>query len=264
MKYENELALIIAYYLSKFDETAYRNLGFGNKTETHKEIGRILNVKSSTIQNMRDEFDPIHDNPRAGWYQKQLSRSRIKVVNSFDNLDENELREVVLEILRNKTLENQEEFHDLVKTISIKDSERDKTTPYLFRGITGKKAEEHFINYHANTNLPVTGLLVDKREYGCGYDFEIINNDFTVFIEVKGLSDLNGGISFTDKEWKTANKQKERYFLILVKNINDKPEIQIIKNPSEQLHAEKAITTVVQINWYASANQFKTDINQIK
>jgi hypothetical protein len=66
MKEGNSLALIAAYYLSKFDSVAYEYLGFETKTKTHNEIGQILGVNPNTIKNMRDDFDSIHDNPRVG------------------------------------------------------------------------------------------------------------------------------------------------------------------------------------------------------
>lgn len=78
MNNNNILGLYIAFYLAKFNKEAYLNLGFRNQTETHKAIGSILGIKSSTVQNWRDEFDPLFGH-RAGWYQRRLSISRIKV-----------------------------------------------------------------------------------------------------------------------------------------------------------------------------------------
>ena len=83
MKESHSLSLIAAYYLSKYDETAYKELGFRSSTMTHIEIGRALGVNPNTVKNMRDEFDPLHDNQRAGWYQRPLRPSRAKVVEAF-------------------------------------------------------------------------------------------------------------------------------------------------------------------------------------
>ena len=46
MKHENTLALAVTYYLSRFDEQAYRNLGYTHKNKAHSEIGSLLGVKS--------------------------------------------------------------------------------------------------------------------------------------------------------------------------------------------------------------------------
>ena len=85
MEKNSQLALVIAYYLSKFDQKAYRELNYESMTATHLELGRILNVKASKIKNMRDEFDSIHDNPRVGWYQRDLRPSRMEIVDKYKN-----------------------------------------------------------------------------------------------------------------------------------------------------------------------------------
>ena len=118
MEESHSLALIVGYYLSKFDKTAYTNLGLGGSTETHRRIGRILGVKPTLIKNMRDEFDPLHDNPRVGWYQRPLAASRAKVVEQFQDLGEEELRDVVLEILSNPRFESTENFSDVVGPVA--------------------------------------------------------------------------------------------------------------------------------------------------
>jgi len=42
MKESHTLALIVAYYLSKYDKEAYKNLGFSTSSDAHKQIGRAL------------------------------------------------------------------------------------------------------------------------------------------------------------------------------------------------------------------------------
>ena len=98
MKENNILALIVAYYLSKYNN-AYHSLDYSTHNEAHKSIGSILDVKPRTISNMRDEFDPIHNNERVGWYQRELRPSRSRVVETFQNSSETELHNVVLSIL---------------------------------------------------------------------------------------------------------------------------------------------------------------------
>ena len=102
MKNNNYLTMVIAYYLSKFNDSAYKALNFGNKSKTHEAIGKILDVNRNTVKNMRDEFDPLHENKRAGWYQRELRPSRQKIVERYQHLEEEELRDYVFEILENK------------------------------------------------------------------------------------------------------------------------------------------------------------------
>lgn len=101
IKKSNLLSLIIAYYLSKYDRTAYEQLGDPSGTRTHEEIGKILGANPNTVKNMQDEFDILHDNSRVGWYQRPLRPSRVKVVKAFQNMTEEELRDVVMDILDN-------------------------------------------------------------------------------------------------------------------------------------------------------------------
>lgn len=249
MKESNSLALIVAYFLSKYDETAYEQLGFPSSTATHKEIGRMLGVNPNSVKNMRDEFDPLHDNPRVGWYQRPLRPSRAKVVEAFQDLSEEELRDVVMEILTNPEFSASEDFADVIAPISKREKKRKGKSVFIVRGPTGRKAEEIYINYHHETGEPASGELLDKRDHGCGYDFEISNAHQCVQVEVKGLDGDAGGIVFTSKEWDIARKNGDSYFLVIVRNVSKDPSIQIIKNPSSILSPKKTVFTTVQVRW---------------
>ena len=147
MKENHSLALIIAYYLSKFDRRAYESLGISKSTEAHKEIGGILGVNPNSVKNMRDEFDPLHDNDRVGWYQRPLRPSRLKVVESFQHLTEEELRDIVIEIMKNPDFRVSDDFADIVQSISRRKKKRKGKSVFILRGPTGRKAEEFFIDY---------------------------------------------------------------------------------------------------------------------
>jgi hypothetical protein len=249
MKESHTLALIVAYYLSKYDKEACRNLGFSTSSDAHKEIGRVLGVNPNSIKNMRDEFDPLHDNPRVGWYQRPLRPSRAKVVESFQDLGEEALRDVVLEILKNPEFKASEDFSDIVQPISKRENSKKRKSLFILRGPTGRKAEEFFIRFHQSEKHPVSGVLQDLRDYGCGYDFEIRTENEKYQIEVKGLDKDTGGIVFTSKEWDTAKAKGDTYFLAIVRNVSSTPEIQFIRNPGTQLTAKRNIFTTVQVRW---------------
>ena len=246
MKENNILALIVAYYLSKFDTMAYEQLGFGSGTETHREIGRMLDVNPNSVKNMRDEFDPFHDNPRAGWYQRPLRPSRRRVVEAFQDLAEEELRDVILEILTNPDFINSEDLADIIEPISRSEKTDRREPVFIVRGPTGRKAEEIFINWYARI---FPGELKDTRDLGCGYDFEISNNGEVKKVEVKGLDGETGGIVFTSKEWGVARKSGDTYHLIIVRNVSGDPAIQIIQNPARILSPRKNVFTTVQVRW---------------
>jgi hypothetical protein len=252
MKENHSLALICAYYLSKFDQAAYKNLGYSSKKDTHESIGQILNVKPNSVKNMRDEFDPLHENHRAGWYQRPLSPSRVKVVEAFQDLSEEELRDIVLEIINNPLFSLSDDFDDIVSPISKRNRKRKGKTVYIIRGPTGRRAEKIFMDYHQNTQKPSPGKLRDRRDHGCGYDFEIEQQSKKIFVEVKGLDGESGGIVLTSKEWDVAKKFGDEYFLAIVRKVSDSPDIQIIQNPGKKLSPQKNVFMTVQVRWNIS------------
>ena len=170
---------------------------------------------------------------------------------SFQNTDDETMLEIVKEILFNNNFKDTEEFNDINVIFSEdKKGALKKEAIFILRGPTGKKAESVFIENFSKTQLPIGGSLTDKRDEGCGYDFEIKNEDGLYFIEVKGLAKENGGILFTNKEWKTALKYCDRYYLVLIRNlITPVPDIKIIRNPTSVLRAKKNIYTTIQVSW---------------
>lgn len=231
MKESHALALIVAYYLSKFDRIAYEQLGFKSIQATHDEVALLLDVKPNSVKNMRDGFDPIHDNNRVGWYQRPLRPSRAKVVDFFQNLSEEELRDVVFEILTNPSFAASEDFNEIVAQISEREKGHKGKTVFIVRGPTGRKAEELFMGFHEAHAVPEPGELRDARDLGCGYDFALSTDSGLLQIEVKGLDGDSGGLTFTSKEWDTARKQGNKYYLVIVRNVSSEPSFQIIQNP---------------------------------
>jgi hypothetical protein len=244
MKKSNYLTMVVAYYLSKYNDSAYKALNHGAKTKTHEAIGRALGVNKNTVKNMRDEFDPLHENKRAGWYQRELRPSRQKIVELYQHLQEEELRDLVLEILEHKHALDGDNSSGLIEVLD----EPNPNPIFIVRGITGRKAEEIFLEFHKTNALPLQGEIIDKRDHGCGYDYEI-SGDSKAYIEVKGLDGDSGGISFTSKEWDIAQKESDKYFLVVVKNVSSTPTVEIIKNPAKTLRPKKYIFTTVQIRW---------------
>lgn len=256
METNHKLALIVCYYLSRFNDIAFNNLGYTTWDKAFEDIAIKLNVNKSSVKNWRDEFDPIHEH-RAGWYQRPMGPSRVTVVNAFEGMNEEELRGIVIEII-NKNIFNEPENLDLINTV-ISEKQYDGSGKFILRGPTGKKAEQYFIQYYKDHDLPIKGELIDTRENGCGYDFEIKNTE-TYYVEVKGLNKTSGGVVFTSKEWTIAKAKQEKYFLVLISNINEIPKIKIINNPAKELSPKKNIYTTIQINW--SVNE--KELNKIK
>jgi hypothetical protein len=161
--------------------------------------------------------------------------SRKRIVEAFQDLNESELRAIVQTILEGPNFIRSEEGRALLAAIDTV-NEDVQLRSYGLRGVTGRKAEEYFINYHTQTGEPHPGQLSDTRDQGIGYDFHIISGTDEAFVEVKGLSGEVGGISFTDKD---------------VRSLLTTPQIQFIQNPGKHLTVSKDIFTVVQVQWSA-------------
>jgi len=246
MENDHKLGLYVSYYLARFDSEGYQKLGFGNQIETHTKIGDLLSVNPHTVKNWRDEFDPMFGH-RAGWYQRPMSPSRVKVLQALENLDEPQIRAIVKDILSGK-LKNEPEENELLLSIVSDDNEH-SNKKFILRAPTGRAAEEFFINHFKLTKSPISGELIDCRDLGCGYDFRIESATRNIYIEVKGMADFSGGILFTDKEWTVAKEKADDYFICIVKNIPDDPKISFIQNPSIKLEPKRNIYTTIQINW---------------
>jgi hypothetical protein len=253
MENNHKLTLFLAYYLARYDDLAYVNLGLGNQKETHNKIGEKMNVNPHTVKNMRDEFDPLFGN-RVGWYQRPMSPSRIRIVQALENLDERQVFEIISEILSGEIREDKDAFDQLLNIVTTQDN-RKKKLKFILRAPTGKAAEEFFIKHFNVNNKPAKGMLVDCREYGVGYDFRIEEGNNLCYVEVKGLSDTIGGILFTDKEWTVAKKLKDKYFLCVVSNISHEPEITFIQDPSQKLLPKRNIYTAIQVSYSITQNQ---------
>ena len=92
-------SLTVAYYLSRVDKEALKELGYQSYAEAFKRLAIILKQKEATIKNMRDEFDPYFDNGRKGWYKRDLRGTRKEVFDMYSSVSDRELKEVVKEIL---------------------------------------------------------------------------------------------------------------------------------------------------------------------
>lgn len=253
MENNHKLTLFITYYLARFDKIALEKLGYNSWESAFLDISIKLNVKKHSVRNWRDEFDPLFGY-RAGWYQRPMSPSRTNVALALENMEEPEIRVIVEDILSGKIESKTENLNQLL-SIADDNLNKGRNSSFILRGPTGKKAEQFFIEYHRINNSPVAGKLIDTRDLGCGYDFEIRTELSSHFIEVKGLAGNLGGFIFTNKEWETARRERAKYTVCLVSNINELPEISFINDPFSRLNPRKNIIQTVQVQWSISNNE---------
>jgi hypothetical protein len=258
IKPQNELAMIVALYLSKFGDESLTKIGFETYKQAFKEIGRSLNVNANSVKNWRDEFDPFYDNRRKGWYQRGMRPTQQKVVTLFDDLSEDALRKIVLDIIspRQRLMIGSDLGSALKEIKAIDDSKPGKrVVEYVPRGPTGRMAEEYFLSQFYAGLTPFSGVIKDRRDDGVGFDFEISDNSNSSLVEVKGMSkDLNG-IVFTDKEWKIANKTQSNYYLGLVVHVSSLPKIGFMQNPAKNFTATYRAYTIISVNWGINTQQ---------
>jgi hypothetical protein len=250
-------ALIVCYYLSKFDVFAKKNLGFRTWNDAYFEIGKKLQINPTSIKNMRDEFDPIHQNKRKGWHQRPLRPSRADVVDKFAEMPEAEMRTLIAGILNEKTYEDEEPLAQIVHEIGSGEDRKPRNVGFVNRGTTGRAAEEAFIQKRHEILSIFTGVITDKRDDGCGYDFEIGVQNEKLFVEIKGLDGDTGGVCFSSKEWEQSKKLGNQYWLVLVRNASTNPSFQCIQSPGLRLSAKQSFVQRVQSLFNVSDKELK-------
>ena len=256
MKPENELALIAGFYLAKFDRQGVINLGFNSFRQAFDEIGKRLGVKPNTVKNMRDQFDPMYD-ARVGWYQRRMPPSRQRVVDAFDGLSETSLRSFVLDALHSrefpKTPVAQELFHAMTGPVAGADTMNEA---FAQRVSTGRKAEDYFLDRFRAGKTEFSGELFDARELGAGFDFRIGTGRSELFVEVKGLADEIGGISFTDKEWSVASIKTGTYFAAIVSSVSSPgPRLTLLRDPAALLKPRRYVVPSVSVAWQVPSEE---------
>jgi hypothetical protein len=243
-----EQAIIASYYLSRFNDEAINNLGYKTWKDTFDDLSDKLQVNKHTIKNWKDEFDLFHGHG-AGWHQRQPRKTISNVVFQFEQLEEFDTRQIAVGIINRNKIDLPE----------IDNSENEVVTNPIFilRGPTGKKAKQFFIGYHRLDNSPIANELIDTRDLGCVYAFEIKTKSNQHFIEVKGLANNIGGLLFKNKEWETGKREKARYTVCILSNINDSPEISFINDQFLKLIPRKNIIQKVQVQWSLSNNELQ-------
>jgi hypothetical protein len=94
----NQLGLIVGYYLARFNLEALRRLDYPTWTFAYRDIAEKLHVNRNSVNHWRDEFDPLFGH-RSGWHQRPMASSRKRVVDRFASYDEPMLRKIIEDVL---------------------------------------------------------------------------------------------------------------------------------------------------------------------
>ena len=92
-------SLIVAYAMSRLDRRFLEEKGLPSWNAAFKKIGSQINTKPASLKNLRDEFDPVHDNTRRGWLNRPMRPNRQRVIAEFSELSDEGLMEIVSRIL---------------------------------------------------------------------------------------------------------------------------------------------------------------------
>ncbi|TGD81698.1 DUF3883 domain-containing protein [Hymenobacter wooponensis] len=252
---------VVAYYFARFDNSAYQRLGYLTWREAYADVGAKLGVKGSYVKNRRDGFDPLFT-WRRGWWQRPLSASEAHIHSLLADVDEAALYVLVSRLLADA---ESAEGRLLTGVLSIASpGPVQQQSSGNQRAITGAAAEELFIELHIKGKSGFVGELLDKRLAGEGYDFLLKNPDEPdQYIELKGTAGQNGGISFTSKEWDVAQAKGDRFWLVVMSSVHDKPTLQIINNPAACLRAQQSFHTVIQTSWRVTAADLNSNSDPI-
>lgn len=227
----SETLNLIGYGLAKFDLDFVKEFGFKTKSAFYQFIVNLGLAKTiKAVSNRQDSFDPYFDNGRKGWWQRN-QREHIKIF--IDSLFGNENAKSFANIVKLYILEENPKIDLKAQTIT-------PITKSKFRQLneTGNEAEFYFLqNYQTITRFE-NGIIEDARLWGDGYDFQIqIQNDF-LLTEVKGVRKPKGSIRLTSKEFEQANIFLDKYFLVVVSNLNATPKMTAIQNPTNEISFE--------------------------
>lgn len=227
----SETLNLIGYGLAKFDMDFVKEFGFETKSAFYQyivDLGLAKTIKA--VSNRQDSFDPYFDNGRKGWWQRN-QREHIKIF--IDSLFGNETAKSFANIVKLYILEENPK-------IDLKAERITPITKSKFRQLneTGNEAEFYFLQNYQTIASFKNGIIEDARLWGDGYDFQIqIQNDFLI-TEVKGVRKPKGSIRLTSKEFEQANNFLDKYFLVVVSNLNATPKMTAIQNPINKISFE--------------------------
>ncbi len=223
-------------FLAKFDKAGLTRLGFKSFTEAFNVFGSALGVPPASIKNYRDEFDPFFPNPRRGWHKRELRHHCKDVLDLYRHAD---LAAFSIRV---------QSFFDHESDTERADEE---DSQFAKRLETGLAAERYFVTKQPTLPEFHGWTPENTTQLGCGYDFRLHRNshDFLA-VEVKGLREPHGSVAMTAKEYHTARRLANRYFLFVVKDFRGTPNHEIFQDPASGRPAfRRTERMVAEVTW---------------
>lgn len=239
-------ALVIGYAMSRLDAVYLVTRGLSTWRQAFAEAATALSEPPASFKNLRDEFDPVHRNPRRGWRNRPLRPNRQRVLDELEEVSDAALLELVARVLQRDEAATVEAIDSLAVVTRVAHNVAERL-------LTGRRAEEYFMAHCAQLVQVKPHDLLDLRQAARGFDFGVQGQPQQA-IEVKGLKQSRGAIQFTDREWSEATFRRTDYWLVVVGNlINDEPAARVIRDPRATLtdascRYQKSITAT----WHAT------------
>lgn len=244
-------ALVVAYFLSRFDRKGFQALGFRTWNNTYDGIGAALGVPPATVKHMRDSFDPYCSPVRKGWHQRPVLRSRIQVMEAYADLSGDALYEIAQDILHDTAGASQIYTAPIADMAQTDAGIMGENLAFAARLRTGEAAEEYFKTQYPTLPQFAGMELEDTRKLGTGFDFRVHAPGVVRAVEVKGVVGKTGSIAFTDKEWSVAHYLKHDYILALVRSLEAAPMLELTVNPAAYLLVTRRSIETVSVYWSA-------------
>ncbi|OYV74328.1 MAG: hypothetical protein B7Z74_02485 [Deltaproteobacteria bacterium 21-66-5] len=223
-------AIVVGYAMSRLDERFLQSQGVRTWKTAFERAAKALRVAPTSLKNLRDEFDPFHDNARKGWRHRPLRQSRQRVMGDLCEVSDDALIESVNRLLGRDETATEELLDSLIAT-------RPPAQNVAERLLTGRRAENLFLsNCEAWVGVPRSDVL-DRRDSALGFDFGVAGFSGRA-IEVKGLKGDSGAILFTDREWAEAKVRRGEYWLVVVGNLSATPIFRLWKDPHRALSVQ--------------------------
>lgn len=235
-------AIVIGYAMSRLDVEYLIARKCSTWAQAYEEAANAMTKPSTTFDNLRDEFDPVHPNPRKGWHMRELRPNRQRVLDELKDVSD----EALLELINRIIARDDSATGTAIDSMAVVNKVAYNVAERL---LTGRRAEEFFLeNSDPLIDVPAT-KIVDMRHMACGYDFSVTDNTDWA-IEIKGIKSSKGSIQFTDREWTEAKFRSNNYWLIVVGNLANNPIARVFRNPHQNLTVNSSFRQTVTVDWH--------------
>ena len=242
--------MLAGMFLSKFDREGLQLLGFSGLWEAFNAMGYSLGGKPTSIKNYMQEFDPLFPNKRKGWHKRDLRPHCREAFNRYGHLPLADFFRLLAPLVLPSVMPLPDGMDELAEL----DDGAFENTSFSRRLITGAAAEGFFEACFPKLVEFTNFSLSNVTHFGCGFDFRLQPHDSRPFlaVEVKGMAGAAGEVMMTRKEHQVAAFLRDRYFLCVVRNFNERPVLTLFQNPLEEgLDFARREHQQTTITWHA-------------